>query len=217
MKRISRIMLLVLALLILPSALADALPEELSEAVLAMLPEGAVVEETQHLGGMHVHTASIPDTGEVLLLMCSDGELLLVETQQRAAYDPSAPAVSRSLAEELARQQWPDCRILFSRDEQDGKLLGVAGENFCGSILVADGRIISRSLEIGVIFRDGRLTMDGALKVLSLHRPEAEFYALELDREDGMQIYEGEALLNGAEYEFELDVSSGKLLEWERD
>lgn len=206
-------LLLVLALIMTLPAQAV----ELSPAVLSMLPEGTVMEKTEELGSLHLHTASVPATGEVILLMCSNRELMMVETQQAASYDASAPAVSRSRAEELAREAWPDCRILFSRDVEAGKQLGVAGDNFCGSILVADDRIISRSLEIGEIFREGRLTMDGALKVLTLHRPEAEFYALELDREDGIYVYEGEAYIDGVEYEFELDVSSGKLLEWERD
>lgn len=215
MNRILNI-LLVLALVLLPCAHAEA-HFELSEAVLSMMPEGMVMEETEVLGSLHMHTASVPETGEVLLLMCSDGELILVETRRTADYDPSAPAVERSHAEELVRAAYPRSRILFSRDSDSSKEMGVAGENFCGSILVADGRIISRSLEIGEIFRNGRLTMGGALKVLTLHRPEAEFRALELDEDDGVYLYEGEALLDGVEYEFELDVSSGRLLEWERD
>ena len=210
------IICLMLALVLLPCAHAEE-HFELSPAVLSMLPEGMVMEKTELLGSLHLHTASVPETGEVLLLMCSEGELILVETRQPADYDPSAPAVARSHAEELVRAAYPECRILFSRDGASGKELGAAGENFCGSILVADGRIISRSLEIGEIFRNGRLTMDGALKVLTLYRPEAEFYALELDEDDGVYLYEGEAYIDGVEYEFELDVSSGRLLEWERD
>ena len=215
MSRILKLML-AFALILLPCAHAEE-HFELSPAVLSMLPEGMVMEETELLGNLHMHTASVPETGEVLLLMCSDGELILVETRQAAAYDPSAPAVERSRAEALVRAAYPECRILFSRDGEGGKQLGVAGENFCGSILVADDRIISRSLEIGEIFRNGRLTMDGALKVLTLHRPEAEFRALELDEDDGVYLYEGEALLDGVEYEFELDARTGRLVEWERD
>ena len=207
---------LALMLILLPCAYAEA-HFELSPAVLSMLPEGMVMEENEVLGSLHMHTASVPETGEVLLLVCSDGELILVETRQPADYDPAAVPVGRSLAEELVRAAYPDCRILFFRDSESGKELGVAGENFCGSIFVADGRIISRSLEIGEIFRNDRLTMDGALKVLTLHRPEAEFRALELDEDDGVYLYEGEAYIDGVEYEFELDVSTGRLLEWERD
>lgn len=207
-----------ICLLVFALALScPALAIELSPEVLAMLPEGTVMDKTEVMGSLHLHTASVPDTGEVILLVCSNEKLIVVETQQAADHDPTAPAVTRSRAEELVKQAWQDSRILFSKDVEEGKLLGVAGNNFCGSVLVADDRLISRSLEVGEIYRDGRLTMDGALKVLTLHRPEAEFYALELDREDGVFIYEGEALIDGVEYEFELDVSSGRLLEWERD
>ncbi len=207
-----------ICILVLALALSyPALAIELSPEVLAMLPEGTVMDKTEVMGSLHLHTASVSDTGEVILLVCSNEKLIVVETQQAADHDPTAPAVTRSRAEELVKQAWQDSRILFSKDVEEGKLLGVAGNNFCGSVLVADDRLISRSLEVGEIYRDGQLTMDGALKVLTLHRPEAEFYALELDREDGVFIYEGEALIDGVEYEFELDVSSGRLLEWERD
>lgn len=93
----------------------------------------------------------------------------------------------------------------------------MAADDFCGVLILAAEGVCSRSLEMGEIYRDDLLTMEGALKVLRLHRPEAEFHALELDKDDGEPIYEGEALVDGVEYEFELSVRSGKLLEWERD
>ena len=38
-----------------------------------------------------------------------------------------------------------------------------------------------------------------------------------MDEDDGMLLYEGDAWLDGQEYEFELDARTGRLLEWERD
>ena len=40
---------------------------------------------------------------------------------------------------------------------------------------------------------------------------------MDLDDDDGMLVYEGDAWLDGQEYEFELDAHTGRLLEWERD
>lgn len=195
----------------------NAFAQELPESIHSLLPADAEIQQAQ-LGGMMILVqAVLPDTGEVLMLSGPQGGTLSVQTVQEAECDPSAAPVERSRAEELVQSDYPGCCILFARDEAAGKLLGVAAEDFCGTVLVADDRIRFRALQSGEIFRDGRLTMDGALKVLAMHRPEAQFRALELDEDDGICVYEGEALIDGVEYEFELDVSTGRLLEWERD
>ena len=40
---------------------------------------------------------------------------------------------------------------------------------------------------------------------------------LELDRDDGIYQYEGEAYYNGYEYDFEINASSGVIIKWEVD
>lgn len=208
-----------LALAMLLAAASGAWAEELPEYVKMAIPAQAVVEQDEAAGSLRMITLSIPETGERLLLTCDEriGRTLFVETEQEAACDPGAAPVERSRAEELVRLAYPDCRILFAEETDSGKRLGVVGESFCGTITVADDQIRSRSLQMGEIYSEGRLTMSGALQALKLHRPEAEFRALELEEDDGAYIYEGEALISGETYEFELDVITGKLLEWERD
>ncbi len=125
--------------------------------------------------------------------------------------------VERAYAEEIVQEAYPGCRIFFARDEGTNKLLGVVSENFCGSILVSAEGIVSVSLKEDIMMVNGMLNMNGAVETMCLHRPEAEFRALELDEDDGLFIYEGEALFENVVYEFELDAVSGKLLEWERD
>ena len=143
--------------------------------------------------------------------------MLSVQTQKPAKFSESAAKVDRARAEELVQQAYPGSHILFTRDDASGKLLGVSGDDFCGTIVVSAEGVCSRDLEMGEIFRNGILTMESALKILALHRPEADFYALELEEDDGSWEYEGEALVDGEEYEFELNACTGKLLEWERD
>lgn len=41
--------------------------------------------------------------------------------------------------------------------------------------------------------------------------------SVELDRDDGKCVYEGEIFYNGMEYEFEIDANSGNILKWEED
>ena len=125
--------------------------------------------------------------------------------------------VDRVRAEEIVQEAYPGCRILFARDEGAYKCLGIVTETLCGSVLVSEEGIHSQSLKEDAMMRDGMITMTGAIEILHLHRPEAEFRALELDEDDGLLIYEGEALFENEIYEFELDAAGGKLLEWERD
>lgn len=204
-----------LLMLLLPASAAQA--REVPDSVWSLLPANAALIEEKEAGNMHLLTFSMPDTGETILAACdSEAGLLFVETET-AASGKNPAAVERRRAEAVVQAAYPGCRILFAQDTDDGKLLAVAGESFYGSILATNDIICARSLQTGEIYRNGMLTMEGALRLLSLHRPEAELRALELDEDDGMYVYEGEAIAGGVLYEFEMDAVSGKLLEWERD
>lgn len=199
-------------ILLLFSAGAEAFP------VPELLPDGGVVQSSMDVAGMRFYSVSIPETGEEIIFTCDgQGALLSIKTETEAPHDPSAASVDRAWLEELVQAAYPGSRTIFVHTLETHVEAGVAADAFCGVLTIADDRICSRSLEMGEIYRDGLLTMEGALKVLRLHRPEAEFRALELDEDDGEYVYEGEALVGGVEYEFELSVRSGKLLEWERD
>ena len=41
--------------------------------------------------------------------------------------------------------------------------------------------------------------------------------SIELERDDGWLIYEGDILYNRMEYEFEIDAQSGTMLKWEEE
>lgn len=195
-----------------------ALAETLPEAAQSMLPPQAVLQLVETAGEIELYTASIPDTGEELTLVCMKAdESLFLQTYRSAESAANGQDVARERAEELVRQAYPECRILFFKEDSNGKRVGVAGDDFCGSIVVNADLIQSRDLKSGKIFQNGALTLDGALMILELHRPDAEFCALELDDDDGFRVYEGEALVSGELYEFKLDAATGKLLEWERD
>lgn len=150
-------------------------------------------------------------TAWMLMLIC------LLAAGAWAETLPEPGEVDRARAEEIVQEAYPGCRILFARDEGAYKCIGIVAEEYCGSVLVSAEGIYTQSLKEDTIMRDGMLTMAGAIETMRLHRPEAEFRAIELDEDDGMLIYEGDALFENVVYEFELDAASGKLLEWERD
>ena len=41
--------------------------------------------------------------------------------------------------------------------------------------------------------------------------------SIELERDDGWLIYEGDILYNRMEYEFEIDAETGTVLKWEEE
>lgn len=47
--------------------------------------------------------------------------------------------------------------------------------------------------------------------------PGASINKIKLDRDDGKQVYEGEAVLGDYEYEFEINASTGVITEWEKE
>jgi len=60
------------------------------------------------------------------------------------------------------------------------------------------------------------LTADAAIEELGRKKGNVTVLDLELDRDDGRLIYEGEAELDGRFYDFEMTVG-GEIIEWERD
>jgi len=63
----------------------------------------------------------------------------------------------------------------------------------------------------------GRISISQAKSVITSRYPGAKITEIELDKENGKYVYEGEAVYNGKEYDFEIDASTGKLRQWERD
>lgn len=217
MKMMQRTMLILLALLL---SGFQALALEVPTAQEALMPSGAVISNDQTVGEYRVLTLNLPLTGEQLMLTLStrtDAALSIITEIAAAPADPSTPQ-ARDAAEAIVLTDYPDARILFANDAENGtKALAVISEALCGEITVGDDIILSRNLTCGSYVQNGYFTMDGALAALKLHRPEAVFQALELDEDDGQYVYEGDAYVSGVEYEFELDARTGKLLEWERD
>ena len=45
----------------------------------------------------------------------------------------------------------------------------------------------------------------------------SDIYKFKLDLDDGRYEYEGEIIYKGMEYEFTIDASSGKIVDWESE
>ncbi len=195
-----------------------ATPEPEADPLEALIPADAEITADQTLGDYRMMTLTLP-SGEVLLLLvnAATGQGLALNTQV-AAQCSAAAVPTADEAASMVLADYPEANIFSTKDNEDGsKRLLFFTSRLCGEIAVCGEGILYRSLSCGSYAENGVLTMEGALAVLRAHRPEAQFRALEQDEDDGLIVYEGEALVNGVEYEFELNARSGRLLEWERD
>ena len=66
---------------------------------------------------------------------------------------------------------------------------------------------------------DGMISMEEAQNIALERVPgaTAQDMSIELDRDDGWYIYEGDILYNRMEYEFEIDANTGNILKWEEE
>ena len=132
----------------------------------------------------------------------------------------SAESALMSRAEAEAALKAIDATALVVRAEEGSGAakLWFVGETAAGwGMFDPAGYLAAGSITFGQFLTNGQLTFAGASQTLSLLRPGAQLDSMEMDEDDGMLLYEGDAWLDGQEYEFELDARTGRLLEWERD
>ena len=177
-------------------------------------------DSTLHLVLKISGSDAIPETGEQLSLTVDSatGDIRMLYGACAAA--EGAPMDAES-AKALLAEIYPDAKIISSAEETvDGVLLrklNIVSPDFLGYMLFDSEKHCVRDLDFAVCMKDGRLTMQGAVSILKLLRSDATIAEIELDDDDGLLLYEGNAYISGVEYEFELDAHTGKLLQWDRD
>ena len=65
----------------------------------------------------------------------------------------------------------------------------------------------------------GPITLEEAVQLVLDRVPGAssEDVRIQLEEEDGRQVYEGEVICNRAEHEFEIDAATGDFIQWSVD
>lgn len=63
----------------------------------------------------------------------------------------------------------------------------------------------------------GQISLEKAESIVLAKIPNADIRKLKLEKDDGIWIYEGEAIKGDYEYEFEINASSGVIISWESD
>ena len=85
---------------------------------------------------------------------------------------------------------------------------------------IGEAKVLERTNEIRKVTlyekKEGMLTASEAMALLAEKKGALVVKDLDLDRDDGVMCYEGEAELDGKRYEFEMSAT-GQIIEWERD
>lgn len=104
----------------------------------------------------------------------------------------------------------------------------VENKEYDYDINASTGEIIGMDMDIDNDFRNNgssgsssqtAITEVEAKKIALAKVPDAteNDIRIHLDYEDGIQVYEGSIVYGGMEYDFEIDASSGTILEWEQE
>lgn len=195
MKRIFNV-LMALMLLIAPCAFSEA---QAAYPETECLPVGmALKTETQ---AMRVY--EMESTGETWTVLQTGNVCCGV-----AVLSGDLPATM----EEFIAGRWPDAWILRS-DADDVLFMDM---NAAGRCYRQEGAYVIE-MRFGEFRSEERMSSSGAAAAMAFYRPQAMITEIELDEDDGRLIFEGDAILNGVEYEFGLDAHTGRLMEWDRD
>lgn len=84
------------------------------------------------------------------------------------------------------------------------------------------GQILSKDMDIEDDFQTAAATSfskEEAIEALLMMVPGAtqDNIHMELDVEDGMNVFEGEVIFEGKEYEFKISADTGEVISWEED
>lgn len=104
----------------------------------------------------------------------------------------------------------------------------VGNKEYDYDIDASTGKILSKDMEIEDDFQNNggsgnsaqtAVTEAEAKKIALAKVPDAteKNIRIHLDYEDGKPVYEGSIVYGGMEYDFEIDASSGTILEWEQE
>ena len=209
MRKILALALCLLTMLVPLAARAEAAPG----TALAWLPAGATYLGEEPTGSGRALSYQTDENAWTLTL---DGAGNALSLQSAGA---AAGGLQTRAEAEAALWALDEAALILRAEEGDGpaRLYFVATGAAGWAQFATAGGLAAGAVAFGQFLSNGQLTFAGASQVLQILRPGAQLDGMDMDEDDGMLLYEGDAYLDGQEYEFELDARTGRLLEWERD
>lgn len=190
---------------------------------------GAVVkweyEEDDHWSGTHEGApATEPES--------SGSGTQTTPSPQPSQSQQQTTLITEQEAKNLVLAQVPGATIVeFERDTDDGRAIykGEAvlnGREYefeidasTSAFLKWDADDVDDGWQGGSSSSAGQTALDeeGARALVLARIPGATIMEFERESDDGRTIYKGEAVLDGWEYDFEIDAASGEFIKWEAD
>lgn len=206
-----KLLILLIMVILMQAALAEAImPAD------AYMPADATLISEETMGSLRLLRLAT-DAGEnMVLLLGDDGAPVYLTTTREATAEASEEQNTGDIKTTVI-EAFPGAFVLQEESAQNGtKAVRVVAQYLSGTVWVKNDVILRRDLSGGHFLDErGRLTVYGALFSIKLIRPDAVVIAVEYEDDD--DVFEGDALMNGEEYEFAIDASTSRLLEWERD
>ena len=196
---------------------------------------GAVVkwdyERDDHWSGSVGQPETGPQQGTVSP-QPSQSQQQTTSTPQPSQSQTQTGQITEQQAQDLVLAQIPGATIWeFKREIDDGRTVykGEAildGREYefeidavTGDFLEWDADDVDEVWNPGNSTSTGQTALDeeGARSLVLARIPGATIVEFQRDTDDGRTVYEGESVLDGREYEFEIDATTGEIIKWETD
>lgn len=199
--------------------------QEAESIILGKLPKGAVIAELklEEEDGRMVYEAEAYGQGEEydIEIDAVTGEVLKLESEKDDDYNEGRPSGNNYMSDTEIRgiilEKFSGGNIVeLELDYEDGKYEGevIAGNiKYEFAISAVSGKFLELEKEWDA--SGAEISAERAKGIIMGRLPGCTVIELELDEDKGILKYEGEAILNDKEYEFEIDAVSGVILELE--
>ena len=224
MKR-NRFFALLFILVLLASQALDA-QSEWQQIAQSHVPPGAVYQRMERDDGLQVLIYTTADGAESYEVKINPetSAVVKVESERRNDRGSRQAVLTDQQAVEGVLAAYPGAALQYVQLQRDDGLyeyeVVFTTSEFTGKVQVnaENGQVLERELNyLAPAGASGPITADQAKALVQEKLPGCTIRDFETDRDDGRTVYEGEAVLDRASYEFKIDAEAGSFLEWEQD
>ena len=219
-------MLLSTMILSLVSMPAQAIGDKDAEKTAALyVPAEAVLEKVEWDDGLYEVQFFVKETQEryEVRVHPESGEAVSLESEKRMTVQDKSQKMDETAAQEIVLAAYPGAKVLRVDEHRDDGRAQVAvffvAEGCYGTLEIDaySGEIAQREIYFSQATQDGLISQEQAQEIVMAAYPEAQISKIRLDEDDGLYCWEGDARVDGQQYEFVVNALTGKIIEWERD
>lgn len=219
-------MLLSTVALILLSMPAQAIGDKDAEKTAALyVPAEAVLEKVEWDDGLYEVQFFVKETQEryEVRVHPESGEAVSLESEKRMTVQDKSQKMDETAAQEVVLAAYPGAKVLRSDERRDDGRAQFAvffvAEGCYGTLEIDaySGEIAQREIYFAQAAQDGLISQEQAQAIVQAAYPQAQVSKIHLEEDDGLFCWEGDARVDGQQYEFVVNALTGEILEWERD